>query len=192
MCSLVALLTISDLPWDDIARTVGCPWFRFKCCTHAAEEDDDFDGRQFNLSDSPTSPDQSVVTMSKTSTKGQNYHVMNTVWNPEQIRRDPTVSTSQPWNGVRSPDQRTTPDNVLIQSFAAAVIEKQKQKQLENKRVYAVDINENRDRSSNPTETMVSWPQQLQEQLKSKSAARENSASSTRQLMPASNVTDEN
>ena len=39
ICDLVVLLTLSDLSWDEIARTIGCPWYRMKYCS--SNDDDD-------------------------------------------------------------------------------------------------------------------------------------------------------
>jgi len=114
---------------------------------------------------------------------------MNTVWNPEQLRNE-TPANPQ-YNGYRSPDQYTTPDNALIQSFAAVVMAKQKEKEIEDKRVYAVDIveqNNSTSKTRNPADTMVSWTQQLQEQLKNK--PRPTSGNSTKALIQSEN-TDE-
>ncbi len=117
------------------------------------------------------------------SSKGINYHVMNTIWNPEQFRSE---SPSNPqYDGYKSSDQNTTPNNILIQSFATNVMAKQKEKELEEKRVYAVDIieeNNSSTRTKTPVGTMMSWTQQLQEQLKTK-PTRPTSASSTKELI---------
>ena len=110
--------------------------------------------------------------------KGMNYHVMNTVWDPENMNSQ--SSRNAHYNGYRSPDQKQTPDTTNIQSFALA---KQKEKDLADKRIYAVNINnQTRPKSKDHVDTMVSWTQQLQEQLKSKKS-RETSASSTNQLI---------
>lgn len=197
VCSLVALLTISDLPWEDIGAALGCPWYNVKCCAKGnANDEDQLDmDRAHYPGDNDTSRfEPQLATTSKPSNRGMNYHVMNTVWNPEHLR--PETST----NGFHSPNQSTTPDNVLIQSFAAAMIEKRKQKQLEEKRVYAVNLQptdnvtaaaaSKTDRTTNPTETMISWTQQLQEQLKSRSI-RQASANSTRDLIEPERFIDE-
>jgi hypothetical protein len=186
----VALLTLSDLPWDEIATTIGCPWYRFKCCSDHDDDDDDINN--FRLPDSPTNGNNIVtnqLTVPGTTTRGENYHIMNTVWNPEQLRSE-TPSNPQ-YNGYRSPDQHTTPDNALIQSFAAVVMAKHREKELEDRRVYAVDIVEQNDSASkirNPADTMVSWTQQLQEQLKNKN--RPTSGNSTKALIQSENTDD--
>ncbi len=124
-----------------------------------------------------------TITFPGTSSKGINYHVMNTIWNPEQLDNE-TPSNPQ-YDGYRPPDQNTTPNNILIQSFATSVMAKQKEKELEEKRVYAVDIieeNNSSTRTKTPVGTMMSWTQQLQEQLKTK-PTRPTSASSTKELI---------
>ena len=195
VCGLVALLTLSDLPWDEIAATIGCPWYRFKCCAKFDDiDDEDVNINNFHSTDSPTHGNNVVtkqMPIPGLSSRGNNYHIMNTVWNPEQLRNE--SPTNPQYNGYRSPDQHTTPDNVLIQSFAAVVMAKHKEKELEDKRVYAVDIIE----QDNPTlktktaaETMVSWTQQLQEQLKNR-PPRPTSENSTKELMQ-SEVMNEN
>jgi hypothetical protein len=195
---LVVLLTLSDLPWDDIGRTIGCPWFNFRCCSSTATDDDDDDdySEHANVDTSsasmPSAPayDANPVTMSKTSSKGTNYQVMNAVWNPEHIASE--TSTRIQYDGNGATNQHRTPDNALIQSFAAAVLQKQKQKQLDDRRVYAVNISDThptRNVSKTPADTMISWTQQLQEQLKAQ-ANRESSASSQRQLISPDKTND--
>ena len=183
----MALLTISDLPWEDIATTIGCSSNRFQCCSKGNENDDqDIDVAGARSSDLTENDNPSVrrsAPMPIIAAKGMNYHVMDTVWNPDHLRSD-TPLESHP-TGFRSPDQRTTPTNVLIQSFTAAVIEKQKQQEIDERRVFAVNIEQNENKTSKSTgqvETMVSWTRQLQEQLKNKNT-RESSASSNRELI---------
>jgi hypothetical protein len=109
---------------------------------------------------------------------------MNTVWEPEYIRNQTPIKPQ--YNGYRSPDQTTTFDNTNIQSFATVVMAKQKQKEIDDKRIYAVNINEPTAKTKNSVDTMVNWTQQLQEQLRNKKP-RETSASSTNQLIHSSN-----
>ncbi|CAF5105740.1 unnamed protein product, partial [Rotaria magnacalcarata] len=119
-----------------------------------------------------------------------NYRVMDTVWNPEYIH-DQKPSNPQ-YNGYFSPDQSRTPDNILIQSFAAVTMTKQQQKELEDKRIYAVNIDDSTNSTSktkDPVNTMISWTEQLQEQLRNKKS-RETSANSTKQLIPSLNTSD--
>jgi hypothetical protein len=128
------------------------------------------------------------IKMPGKSAKGINYHVMDTVWNPEQLTNETPLNPL--YNGYRSPDQNITVDNANIQSFAAVVMARGKQKALEENRVYAVDIvepNESTMKTKNPADTMVSWTQQLQERLKNKET-RPISASSTNQLIPSENT----
>jgi len=119
--------------------------------------------------------------------KRMNYHVMNSVWDPEYIP-NPTPINAQ-YNGYRSPDQNKIPENLYIQSFASLAIAKRKQKELENQRVYAVNINEPTSKPKDPVDTMVNWTQQLQEQLRNKKP-RQTSASSTKQLIHSLNSND--
>jgi hypothetical protein len=109
---------------------------------------------------------------------------MNSVWDPEYI--DNQISTKSQYYGYRSPDFIKTPNNANIQSFAAAVVAKQKQKQFEDNRVYAVNINEPTSKPKDHVDTMINWTQQLQQQLRNKTA-RETSAGSTKQLIHSSN-----
>lgn len=192
----MVLLTLSDLPWDEIALTVGCPWFKLKCCCPSGEDDEDMNINAIPLSESPTT-DSAMVTqqipIAGASARGVNYHIMNTVWNPEHLRTD---SPSNPqYNGYQSPDLQTTPNNLLIQSFAAVVLAKKKEKQIDEKRVYAVNIVDDQEQSvkpKHPADTMVSWTRQLQEQLKNNSQSpRPTSASSTKELIQ-SEVHNEN
>jgi hypothetical protein len=164
---------------------LGCSCPNFKCCSK--EKDDENDLR---LSDSPAN-DQNLgrKQMSPNDgipvSQGKGYQVMNTVWNPELINNQ--TPRNPQYNGYRSPDQHKSPDNTLIQSFAAVAAAKQKQK--EDKRVYAVDIDgstKSTSKAKDPADTMVSWTQQLQEQLRNKNT-RETSASSTKQLIHSSN-----
>ncbi|CAF0757325.1 unnamed protein product [Rotaria sordida] len=184
VCCLVVLLTLSDLPWDEISASIECPWYRFKCCLN--HDDDDIDMNNFRLPDSPTNENNLIIKqiiMPGTTNKGINYHIMNTVWNPEQLRNE--IPSNPQSNGYRSLDQSKTPDNTHIRSFASVFMAKQKQKELEQKRIYAVDINEQNNstlKTKDPVETMISWTQQLQQQLKSKQS-RPTSASSTKELI---------
>lgn len=170
---------------------MGCPWWNCKCCSKGNADEDttiEFDGTHYPDNTDAMRQDPTQMGISRTPNKGVNYHVMSTVWNPEHLRPETSA------NGFRSPDQHTTPDNALIQSFAANLIEKRKQKQMEEKRVYAVNIHPSNssetERSSNPTDTMVSWTQQLQEQLKSRSI-RQASASSKKELIEPEQFIDE-
>lgn len=192
VCGLVVLLTLSDLPWDEIATTVGCPWFRFKCCFR---DDDDDDDEQNPGSSSDSSPRARAaaskqVSLPGTVVRGVNYHVMNTVWNPDQLQGD--SPTQAQYNGYVTPDPKTTPSNALIQSFAAVVVAKQRQQALDENRVYAVDILPQNDAPvapKRPVDTMISWTHQLQEQLKNKST-RPTSSDSTRELVHAESKDD--
>ncbi|CAF4611296.1 unnamed protein product [Rotaria sp. Silwood1] len=191
---LVVILTLSDLPWEDIINTIGCKCYRLKCCS---KQNDDENNNEKDLHSSDSSINDHNLRIENMSTSdgtqtsnGMNYHVMNTVWNPEHIHNQTSLNFQN--NRYRTPDQSTTPDNVLIQSFTAATLAKQKQKELDDKRIYAVDINESTNSTSktnDPVNTMVNWTQQLQEQLRNKKA-RETSASSTKQLIHASNISD--
>jgi hypothetical protein len=113
-----------------------------------------------------------------------NYHVMNTIWNPDQLHGE--TPTNPQYNGYQTPDLRTTPNDVHIQSFAAVVVAKHKAKEIEQNRVYAVDIvpseASSASKAKDPVDTMVSWTQQLQDQLKNKST-RPTSGSSTKELI---------
>jgi hypothetical protein len=119
--------------------------------------------------------------------QGTNYHVMSTVWDPE-YKHNQTPITPQ-YNGYRSPDQNIIPNDSHAQTFAAVVMAKQNQKQFEDNRIYAVNINEPKSKTKDPVDTMVNWTQQLQEQLRNKKA-RETSASSTKQLVHSSDAND--
>jgi hypothetical protein len=197
VCSLVFILTLSDLPWKSILNAIGRLFRRFTCCSKQNDDDDDgnMNDKNLRLSDSPTNDHSSEgklisIPGGTTTARGMNYHVMNTVWDPEHIRNE--TSPNPKYNGYRSSNQRTTPDNALIQSFATTVMAREKQKELDEKRVFAVNINEPRkltSQSKDPVDTMVSWTQQLQEQLRNPKS-RETSASSTKQLIHSSNTND--
>jgi hypothetical protein len=180
-------------------NSAGCSYHRLNCCSKQDDDDGDenMNDKDLRLSDSPTNDHSSGAKQisipgggTTASTKGTNYHVMNTVWDPEHIRNE--TSLNPQYNGYRSSDQRTTPDNALIQSFTTTVMAQEKQRVLDDKRVYAVNIDEPRTSTSpskDPVDTMVSWTQQLQEQLKNPKS-RETSASSTKQLIHSSNTND--
>lgn len=194
VCSLVALLTLSDLPWDEIYTAIGCPWYRLKCCCNRTadnidddeDDDDDNNGNNPDLTDSTTNANNSVqkqIVVPGAKAKGINYRIMNTVWNPEHLPNENPSNYQS--NGYHALNQTQTPNNALIQSFASVFIAKQKAKKLEEKRIYAVDIaeqNESTLKNKNPTDTMVSWTQQLQDRLKNKPSTPL-SASSTRELI---------
>lgn len=185
VCGLVVLLTLSDLPWDEIARVIGCPWYRLKCCSNH-DEDDESDINRIPSADSERNLlANQVIVSNNSSSKGINYQVMNTVWNPDQLRTENPTHLEYIDSQPSLPDQKTTPNNALIQSFAAVVLAKHKAKEIEDKRIYAVDIIESKEEAGKhrtPAETMVSWTQQLQEQLKQKST-RPTSGSSTKGLI---------
>jgi hypothetical protein len=186
VCGLVALLTLSDLPWDEIATTIGCPWYRLKCCPNRDDDIDDIDVNNPRSIDSPIN-ENTFVTKEIGSSRGMNYHIMNTIWNPDHLHSETPINSQ--YNGYQTQDQRTTPNNVLIQSFATVVMEKEKEKELEEKRVYAVEILEEDNstlKTKHPADTMMSWTQQLQEQLKPKQN-RPTSASSTKELIEPDN-----
>lgn len=186
VCGLVVLLTLSDLPWDEIARVIGCPWYRLKCCSNHDEDDEPEINRIPSADSAHNLLTNQVIVSNNSSSKGINYQVMNTVWNPDQLHTENPTNPQYINSPPSVPDQQTTPNNALIQSFAAVVLAKHKAKEIEDKRVYAVDIieshKEEAEKHRTPAETMVSWTQQLQEQLKQKST-RPTSGSSTKGLI---------
>ncbi|UJR23849.1 hypothetical protein I4U23_026824 [Adineta vaga] len=191
VCGLVVLLTLSDLPWDEMLSTIGCPWYRFKCCSNDDDDDDDLDMNNSNAPSKENNPALQQISVPGKTGKGVNYHVMNTVWNPDQLQSE-TPAHAQ-YNGYITPNQQTTPNNALIQSFAAVVLAKQKEKAIEDKRVYAVDILPQNDTPVKPkrqVDTMMTWTQQLQEQLKNKQI-RPTSTDSNKELVH-SEVKNEN
>ncbi|CAF1519957.1 unnamed protein product [Rotaria sordida] len=192
---LVALLTLSDLPWRDIITTIGCTCHGLKCCSKQNDDDENINENILHSSDLSINDHNLRVNNMSTSderltSNGINYHIMDTVWNPEHIHKQTLLNSEN--NTYRTPDQSTTPSNALIQPFAAATMAKKKQKELEDKHIYAVDINETTNSTLNtkdPVNTMINWTQQLQEQLRN-TKARESSASSTKQLLSSSNTSD--
>ena len=116
--------------------------------------------------------------------KTTNYHVMNTVWDGDYPHNQ--TPTNIQYNGYRSPDPKPTVNNAKVQSYVTLTQPKRNQRSLDDGRVYSVDMNEPTSPTSptrkDPSETMVNWTQQLQEQLKRKNS-RETSASSTKQLI---------
>jgi len=191
VCALVVILTLSDLPWGDIFSAIGCSCNCFKCCSKQ-NNGEHMNVNDLHVSDSPTN-DQNYEIETHSMSYGSSaptrvsYHVMNSVWDPEYI--DNQISSKPQSYGYRSPDVSHTPNNANIQSFTAAVIAKQKQKQIEDNRVYAVNINEPISKPKDHVDTMINWTQQLQQQLRNKTA-RETSASSTKQLIHSSNSND--
>ncbi len=167
---------------------IGCSCNCFKCCSKRNDAEH-INENDLRLQDSPTN-DQNYEIKNLSISDGSSaptrvsYHVMNSVWDPEYI--DNQISTKSQYYGYRSPDFIKTPNNANIQSFAAAVVAKQKQKQFEDNRVYAVNINEPTSKPKDHVDTMINWTQQLQQQLRNKTA-RETSAGSTKQLIHSSN-----
>jgi hypothetical protein len=159
---------------------LGCSCHCLNCCSQQ-NEGEHFIENDIRLLNSPTNDYNYGIS----AQKGMNYHVMNTVWDPEYMRNQSPINPQ--YNGYLSPDQSKTPDNSHIQSFATTVIAKQKQ--VDDKRIYAVNINEPTSKSKDPVDTMVNWTQQLQEQLRNKKP-RETSAGSTKQLLRSSNSND--
>ncbi|UJR24969.1 hypothetical protein I4U23_006333 [Adineta vaga] len=180
--SLVMILTFSDLPWTDIMTSIGCNSQRFNCCAKK-NLDDDMNDNTFRISNTPSNDnDYARKSMSVNDgsmpSKGPGYQVRNTVWTPEYENNQ--MPSHAQYNGYRSPD------NGNMQSFAA---NKPKGDVMDDKRIYAVDIHQSTkavSKTNDPADTMVSWTQQLQEQLRNKKG-RESSASSTKQLIHSSN-----
>jgi hypothetical protein len=187
---LVVILTLSDLPWEDLLTAIGCSFSCFNCCSKK-DDNEKIQEADLRLSDSPINDYSSgtkntPMAFETPAPKRMNYHVMNTVWNPEDMNNQ-TRGNPQ-YNGYRSPIQPKTPDTALQQS--SAYVNTVKQNESADKRIYAVNMNEpKQSKAKNPADTMVSWTQQLQEQLKAKKP-RETSASSTQQLVHSSNNDD--
>ena len=172
---LIVLITLSDLPWNEIFVALRCPWYQFKCRSNVhGEEDEDIDRNSFHSTDSPASENNSItrtILIPGTSTKGVIYHVMNTVWSPEQLHHD--ISFNPQYNVS------------LIRSPAPTVMEKQNDKESENKHIYATNIIEKNNSMLRTTDTvneMINWTQQIQEQLKNKQD-RPTSTSSVEELI---------
>lgn len=194
IAGLVVILTLSDLPWDDIINTLGCSFYRFQCHSKPNNDEKIVD-KKLHLSDSSLDALNSQIKNKSTSdgriiSNGMNYHVTDAVWNPEySCNQTSSNSTDDAHHRI---DQTRTPDDALIQSFALATIEKQRQKELEDKRIYAVNMNEftsSPSENKDPVDTMITWTEQLQDQLKNKTS-RETSVCSTKQLIHSSNTSD--
>ncbi|CAF1174687.1 unnamed protein product [Adineta steineri] len=193
---VIAMLTISDLPWHNISTSMGCSNYNFnifgkKNIEESTNEMDVYPSESTAYNGDNGGKKKSVND-GVTVMKGKNYNVMNTVWNPDysnfQTPRNPQ------YNGYFSPDQNTVPSITQIQSHAINAASKPKP--IEDKRIYAVDINDSTATTTtrtatprDPADTMVSWTQQLQEQLRNKKA-RETSAASTKQLIHSANSND--
>ena len=182
---LVVLLTLTDLPWEDILTAFGCSWHQSGCCSKP-DDPQNINIDDHRLSDSPTN-DHSYGTQQISmpgGPKGTNYHVMNTVWDTDYVHNQ-TPSNPQ-YNGYLSPDQSKTFNKTNIQTIPPTNLIKPKQQAFEDKRVYSVNIKEPTSKTKDPVDTMVNWTHQLQEQLKTKKP-RETSASSTKQLIHSTN-----
>lgn len=165
---LVVLLTVSDLPWEDILSAIGCSFHRFTCCSKDDDDQTNKNGNDFDISDSTTGVydtqrGKKLSLPSDMIGSGKaNYHVMNTVWDPEYANHQP--SNNIQYNGYRSPEQFNSSTNSNIKSYTNVITVQSKEK------------------SKDSIDAMVNWTQQLQEQLKHKTP-RETSASSTKQLI---------
>ncbi|CAF1023523.1 unnamed protein product [Adineta ricciae] len=155
--AIIVILTLSDLPWVDIVTSIGCGNY---CQTnkdaHVEMYDDNLD-----FSGSPTNDgNYSRKVVPVNDGKPSDYHVRTAVWTPE-------YETDQISAGHRSTNRNM------------------QEREIDSRRVYAVDINQSTKAASkhkDPADTMVSWTQQLQEQLRNKQP-RQTSAGSTKQLV---------
>ena len=180
---LVALLTLSDLPWRHMMTAIGHSFYLSKCSEQSDNEN--ADEKDLRASNSTfNEPDLGVAHLSLsdgvTIPKRIHYNVMNTVWNPEKISHQTPANDQH--NRYCSPKQNTAPDRVLIQSFAA-VMTKEKQGELEDKSVHHVNQNKSTNlvtKTKDPVHTMVSLAQQLQEQLKDKRFGETSSLNSSK------------
>lgn len=168
---IVAMLTFSDLPWTDILVSVGCEKYCLKCRKGAPGDgySNEYD------SQSSSSPSGGFYGAADSKMSHHGLEIRNTVWTPDYAT-NPTPRNVQ-YNGYRSPDQ-----NVDAQKATS--------KEPDEKRVYAVDIDKSAAKGADPADTMVSWTQQLQQQLRNKQP-REASASSTKQLVHASRADED-
>jgi hypothetical protein len=149
------------------------------CCSK--ENDPQYiDANDHGLSNSPTTDQPGGLS----APNKMNYHVMNTVWDAEYAHNQ--TPTNPQYNGYNSPDPHQMFNNAKIQSYITLTQPKQNQNSSEDKPVYAVNSKEPISKTKDPMNTMATWTQQIQEQLKSK-RARETSASSTKQLIHSTN-----
>ncbi|CAF1025493.1 unnamed protein product [Didymodactylos carnosus] len=187
---LVGILTLSDLPWSDIARYFRCPWISCRCISGNSGDVDEDDEISMN------GENEQQTTAQIQKLKNTNYHVMDTVWNPDslvEINHDEIVEArasvlQSRYNGYISPPPRaetrisnnvTSPDNQLIKSFAA-IVAKQQEKKNKISQIYAVDLPATHsietpittkigDKTiSTPSKIITPWTVQLQQELRNK------------------------
>ena len=172
---LVMILTMSDLPWKDILVSVGCEklCFNLRKNKNTDEKINEYDSQSSN---SPTGDFYGGAALGP---KAGGFQVRNTVWTPEYANNQTPRNVQ--YNGYRTPDSSNTQPTDTS---------KPGRKGSDERRVYAVDIDKSTTKANDPADTMVSWPQQLQQQLRNKQP-RETSASSTKQLIHSSPSNDD-
>ncbi|CAF0813108.1 unnamed protein product [Didymodactylos carnosus] len=194
---IVGLFTLSDLPWGDITQSLYCPWINCRCMNGESNGDDEDEISVDGENEQPR-----IAQIQKVhKPKQPNYHVMDTVWNPDNLittsRNENLNSRSsvlQPmYNGYLSPlpgvDTRivndvTSPDNQLIKTFAA-VLAKQRENKKKANQMYAADIISNTPEAMKQDDQAVSVPQniitpwtvQLQQELRKKKKTEQQQSS---------------
>jgi hypothetical protein len=166
---------------------VGCSSKCCPCCLDN-EKQDDVNNRilcypsDISRSDSKLNLKQDE-TPDRMPKKSKNYHMVSTVWNPDVMGAD--SGTAPPYDGYRSTDQFKTPSHADIQSFGTNMVAKLREKELNDQRVYAMNMSEPTEanlKGNDPVDTMISWTQQLQEQLRA-TPERTGSGNSTKRLI---------
>ena len=165
---------------------IGCSCERLTCCLKKKEP------KRINLNDADlsesTANDHSAggrnagSPTGSSGAKGNNCHVVTAVWNPDHLANKAPANPLQ--KGGRPGNQHSTPNNANIQSFAAAVIAKQK---LEEKQAQAASKVEGNPAAQGPVNPTTSWSEPLKAQLKNK-IPRPPSSNSTKQLIHASDA----
>ena len=167
---------------------IGCSCDRLKCCLKKNEPKKiDLNDPEFSNSTPNDRRASGRNTASPTGSKGKNCHVVTAVWNPDALPNQAPANSVQ--KGGRPGDQHSTPNNANIQSFATAVVAKQKQKELEEKQAQAASGIEGNLMAQGPKNPTTSWSEPLKAQLKNK-IPRPTSSNSTNQLIHASDTNE--
>lgn len=191
---LLALLILYDLRLGDFVEFMGWSCSTATCCVkHGNNTSEIVNNHDSNAVDLPvTTDDSNLFTVATINQGGLSFDVVNTIWNPEKIRHQ--LESNIQADDLDLPDHSNMTENVLIETFAATVIENRRKQRKRNKRIqqkHSIDRNNKHQESTkNTIETIVTWKQELQERMKSTSAP-EISSSTTTQLNPQTNTTDQ-
>ena len=187
VCSIIILLSLSDLPWEDVLIISGCSPTIFKCCEKNLDEEKMIkNALQISTIGPETSPDtvKSVPMRQENGPTNIKYHVLTKIWGISA----PSSTTTPHYDGYVSPMAKADHDHNINKSTNDDPT--QQSDEIRN-------INETIDRMhtltpietiQSPTTTVVTsdslfdWTKQIQYELR-KTSSRQTSADSKQQLI---------